>query len=147
MSAKSGSSKRSKLVSDIIVNGALAFICLLWSIPTVGLLVSSFRDRQDILTTGWWTIFPHREWMYVGEIEPPTDQDRNGVMNIEGATQWYKKIWSLDIQDMSWVEHTAHEVGFAEHVLDLQGEGRIEVCRSVRLLAITTPAYQPQMTC
>lgn len=39
--------------------------------------------------------------------------------------QWYKKIWSLDIQDMSWVEQTAREVDFIERALGLQGEGRI----------------------
>ncbi len=39
--------------------------------------------------------------------------------------QWYKKIWSLDIQDMSWVEQTAREVDFVEQALGLQGKGRI----------------------
>ena len=39
--------------------------------------------------------------------------------------QWYKKIWTLDIQDMSWVESTSSEVDFIESVLDLQGNERI----------------------
>jgi hypothetical protein len=26
--------------------------------------------------------------------------------------QWYKKIWSLDVQDLSWVEQTAGQVDF-----------------------------------
>ncbi len=30
-------------------------IVVLWTIPTVGLLVSSFRPASDATTTGWWT--------------------------------------------------------------------------------------------
>jgi alpha-glucoside transport system permease protein len=33
----------------------MVFLCLLWSIPTIGLLVTSFRTRDDVLTSGWWT--------------------------------------------------------------------------------------------
>ena len=39
--------------------------------------------------------------------------------------QWYKKIWTLDIQDLSWVEQTAHEVDFVVKALKLQGKERI----------------------
>jgi len=32
-------------------------IAVLWTIPTFGLLISSFRPAELINTTGWWTIF------------------------------------------------------------------------------------------
>ena len=32
-------------------------IAVLWTIPTFGLLISSFRPAELIQTTGWWTIF------------------------------------------------------------------------------------------
>jgi len=35
----------------------LALIGLVWLVPTVGLLVTSFRPRADIQSTGWWDIF------------------------------------------------------------------------------------------
>ena len=34
---------------------AMVVLCLLWSIPTIGLLVTSFRTRDDTLASGWWT--------------------------------------------------------------------------------------------
>jgi alpha-glucoside transport system permease protein len=36
---------------------ALGIIALIWLAPTVGLLVTSFRPRQDIQVTGWWESF------------------------------------------------------------------------------------------
>jgi alpha-glucoside transport system permease protein len=36
---------------------AIIAIALLWTIPTIGLLITSFRPAIDIRTTGWWTVF------------------------------------------------------------------------------------------
>ncbi|WP_242682207.1 carbohydrate ABC transporter permease [Herbiconiux sp. SYSU D00978] len=36
---------------------ASLIIAVLWTLPTFGLFVSSFRPRDQILENGWWTIF------------------------------------------------------------------------------------------
>ena len=33
----------------------MTLLALLWTIPTLGLLVTSFRSRDDAATSGWWT--------------------------------------------------------------------------------------------
>ncbi|WGH78665.1 carbohydrate ABC transporter permease [Jannaschia ovalis] len=38
----------------IVTNISVIFLVVLWLIPTVGLLVSSFRDRDAISASGWW---------------------------------------------------------------------------------------------
>jgi alpha-glucoside transport system permease protein len=39
------------------VHIALIGIAALWLVPTVGLAVTSFRPRSDILSNGWWHVF------------------------------------------------------------------------------------------
>ena len=41
------------------------------------------------------------------------------------CSDWYRKIWSLDIQDQSWVEDTVRQVDFLEKTLGLRGGERI----------------------
>lgn len=41
------------------VHLALIVISVIWTLPTVGLLISSLRHREDLLTSGWWTVFQH----------------------------------------------------------------------------------------
>ena len=36
---------------------AVVVVCLIWMVPTVALLVSSFRSANLVATTGWWTAF------------------------------------------------------------------------------------------
>jgi alpha-glucoside transport system permease protein len=40
-----------------LVRVVLLAICLLWTIPSIGLLISSFRDEQAVTRTGWWSVF------------------------------------------------------------------------------------------
>lgn len=53
------SKKRGSLIGKIFVYGTLSTLALIWSIPTIGLLVSSFRPKDDVLGSGWWTVFTH----------------------------------------------------------------------------------------
>ncbi len=38
---------------------AAAVIAILWTIPTAGLLISSFRPENDVKASGWWNFFTH----------------------------------------------------------------------------------------
>lgn len=44
---------------SIVTNVSVVALVLIWLIPTIGLLVSSFREREQISATGWWlSVFP-----------------------------------------------------------------------------------------
>ena len=55
--------KTKKKRNKFLLNAVLLLICMAWTIPTIGLLLSSFRTREAISSSGWWQIFPHREWI------------------------------------------------------------------------------------
>jgi alpha-glucoside transport system permease protein len=60
MSAKIAShSSGRKLFSSKIAATVVWTITILWTIPTLGLLVTSFRKGDDIYNSGWWSAFTH----------------------------------------------------------------------------------------
>ena len=83
---RANSAKRQKLFSDIMINGVLALICLIWTIPTLGLLVSSFRTRDDIATSGWWTVLPHQDWAKVETISLERGSPLDQPVTVNGAS-------------------------------------------------------------
>lgn len=51
--------KITKLLSRPLLHIVIVFISLVWLLPSVGLLISSFRVRNDVMSSGWWTVFQH----------------------------------------------------------------------------------------
>ncbi len=52
-------SKTSRVKRRLTSRGATVaslLIAIIWTLPTFGLFISSFRPENDIKTTGWWTI-------------------------------------------------------------------------------------------
>jgi len=87
------SASRQRFWSGCAVNGFLLILVLLWSIPTLGLFISSWRSRLDIQTSGWWTVFPHREWEVVTVIDPKEQGlDPTGPMEVEGAVATFEEL-------------------------------------------------------
>ncbi|GAG67649.1 unnamed protein product [marine sediment metagenome] len=51
--------KITRLFSRPLLHIVVIFISLMWLMPSVGLLITSFRVRNDVLSSGWWTVFQH----------------------------------------------------------------------------------------
>jgi len=54
------SERLSRIVTKSPIHIALAIVGLIWLLPTIGLLVTSFRPASEILSSGWWDIFGGR---------------------------------------------------------------------------------------
>jgi alpha-glucoside transport system permease protein len=48
----------------------VVFLIVIWIVPTVGVFVSSFRSREAVRTSGWWTVFQKQK--VVGQVEYET---------------------------------------------------------------------------
>jgi alpha-glucoside transport system permease protein len=46
---------RAPMLQSLPLRVSVLVICFLWTIPTAGLFISSFRNPQLITQTGWWT--------------------------------------------------------------------------------------------
>jgi alpha-glucoside transport system permease protein len=79
----------------LLVNLSLLLLVMIWTIPTLGLFISSFRQPFDIQTTGWWDVFPHREWETVATYDPKElGLDPQGVMEVEGVKGTFEELRS-----------------------------------------------------
>jgi alpha-glucoside transport system permease protein len=102
------SGKKQKRVASLIVNGTLLLLVILWTIPTMGIFVSSFRARDAIATSGWWRIFPYRDWQPVQQIDPrEAGLNPDEVMEVEGVRGTFDEfrvgVQTLDGKRITWV--------------------------------------------
>jgi alpha-glucoside transport system permease protein len=49
--------KLNKFFNRLPLHLAVVVMCLLWVVPTIGLFVTSFRSREAVRESGWWTVF------------------------------------------------------------------------------------------
>ena len=54
---QTSSGRTKKALTSPLASATALVIALLWTIPTAGLFISSFRPAEQIRTTGWWTFF------------------------------------------------------------------------------------------
>jgi len=59
---------RAPMLNSLPLRLSVIVICFLWTLPTAGLLVTSFRNPQLITKTGWWEglfhLFDQNQWTF-----------------------------------------------------------------------------------
>jgi alpha-glucoside transport system permease protein len=61
----------------------LTVVCFLWLVPSIGLLITSFRTAEAALSTGWWTVItkPFQDWTISNYSEVLNSGGRNAFVN------------------------------------------------------------------
>ncbi len=72
-------------LSRFFTHALLLFMVVLWTLPTVGLLVSSIRDKDQLSVTGWWSALTTTERTDQGRTDSAEAQvQENGNFVISG---------------------------------------------------------------
>ncbi|WP_322417533.1 carbohydrate ABC transporter permease [Mesorhizobium huakuii] len=72
-------------VSRFGVHIAVLVFVAIWTIPTLGILVSSLRDKDQIVASGWWNSFSSSSQTEAGRLPPATAQtQKDGKYVLEG---------------------------------------------------------------
>ena len=76
---------KKEFVGKLIVNSVLFIIVIIWILPSLGLLVSSLRDKDQLSTSGWWLALKTSNLNEIKRLKDKTHQfERNGTFVIEG---------------------------------------------------------------
>jgi len=84
--------KQQQRMGSLFVNGVLIFISILWLVPALGVFITSFRQSEDIFSSGWWSVLPHREDVQTGEIKLDDSVDVTAPFQIEGVTTTFEEL-------------------------------------------------------
>jgi alpha-glucoside transport system permease protein len=104
-----------------LVKGVVLFFVLVWLIPTVGVLVTSFRDPEVVNLTGWWTVLAHPldfdQWT-LGNYREVLDAEGflnaflNSIAVAVPATIMPITIAAFAAYAFSWMEFRGRQVMF-----------------------------------
>jgi alpha-glucoside transport system permease protein len=68
----------------LLTHASLVLLVVLWTIPTLGLFISSLRDKDQLIVSGWWTAFMTTERSQAGRIAATGAREVDGVYVVEG---------------------------------------------------------------
>ena len=116
---------KKNVLTSIITNLLLITFVIVWIIPTVGLFVSSFRDKDLLATSGWWTTFKTNKVNEIYRTKTSEHQiEENGMFFIKGNLldkNYGKKIVSYGITSKEMNKFKVNEIAI------LKDQSKIEI--------------------
>ncbi len=115
---------RKNILSSIITNLLLLTFVIVWIIPTVGLFVSSFRDKDLLATSGWWTSFKTNQINEIYRTKTSKDQiEKDGIFLIKGnliEKNSGKKVISYGLTSKEMNKYRVNETAILKNETEFQ---------------------------
>jgi alpha-glucoside transport system permease protein len=105
------------LIARAPLHVLLIAIVILWSVPTIALLVSSFREGSAISTSGWWQALTHP-----GQL---TLDNYDAVLNTRGMARAFLNSLVITIPATALVVLVAAFAAYAFAFMDFPGRDQL----------------------
>ncbi len=120
----------------LFLHFSVLVIALLWLLPTLGILVSSLRDKDQIIVSGWWTAFSGASQTEAARLADATAQRQDGAGFVitgnlfEGGATKTVTAFGTRVQDpAAFPVGEAAEIGNGE-TLKVEADGAYEYRRA-----------------
>ena len=108
----------------LLTHLGLLTLVLMWILPTVGLLVSSFRDKDQLAATGWWTALATSQQNGQGRTGTGEDVVQEGGLYVISGSLFSKPGQTLLSFNTNFRDLGAYQAG---ETLELKDGSRLTV--------------------
>ncbi|MGX1927701.1 carbohydrate ABC transporter permease [Vibrio sp. NH-7] len=112
----------------LLVHFSVFVIVVLWTLPTAGLFISSFRDKDQLAISGWWTSLTSSQQNLVERTETPDKQVKQGDRYVlQGQLLVDGKPSTISAFGFSSREPTRYQPG---EVAQMRNDGTLTVAEN-----------------
>ncbi|CAK4074788.1 MULTISPECIES: carbohydrate ABC transporter permease [Vibrio] len=112
----------------LLVHFSVFVIVVLWTLPTAGLFISSFRDKDQLAISGWWTSLTSSQQNLVERTEVPDKQVKQGDRYVlQGQLLVDGKPSTISAFGFSSREPTRYQPG---EVAQMRNDGTLTVAEN-----------------
>jgi alpha-glucoside transport system permease protein len=95
----------------LIINLTVLVVVALWVMPTLGILVSSFRDKDQLAVSGWWTAFSSAERNEAGRLGDLSAMKQDGNLYVIDGNLLEGKAGTVNAYGVRSVAPRAYQAG------------------------------------